>query len=324
MSKIVIVAEALGKGRTLEAGNIFRPMLRQVGIDERDTPILYVFNRQINGINSVLGTKAEGIPGMPAAQRGRYVRREFARDIEMLFNQIRSINPNIIIALGATPSWALLHQSGIKAIRGAVAESHLGIKVLPTYEPVSVRKDWSLRPIVLADLMKAKRESAFPEIRRPRREIWVEPTLDDIERFFYEHIEPSPDLAIDIETKGTTITCVGFAPTPSVALVIPFYDPSQSDGNYWRSLEDELSAWEWVRIFCSLRKRIVFQNGMYDMSFLWRAMGIPTPYASDDTMLLHHALQPEMEKGLGFMATLHTDEASWKFMRKTDTIKRED
>src|SRR5690606_40551254 len=63
----------------------------------------------------VLGTKAEGIPGMPAAQRGRYVRQEFSRDIEALFNQIRSINPNIIIALGATPSWALLHQSGIKA-----------------------------------------------------------------------------------------------------------------------------------------------------------------------------------------------------------------
>jgi hypothetical protein len=42
-------------------------------------------------------------------------------------------------------------------------------------------------------------------------------------------------------------------------------------------------------------------------------------------MLLHHALQPEMDKGLGFLGTVYTDELPWKFMRtKHETLKKED
>ena len=45
---------------------------------------------------------------------------------------------------------------------------------------------------------------------------------------------------------------------------------------------------------------------------------------ADDTMLMHHAMQPEMEKGLAFLGSVYTDEASWKFRRKNQTIKQED
>jgi hypothetical protein len=65
---------------------------------------------------------------------------------------------------------------------------------------------------------------------------------------------------------------------------------------------------------------------MYDLHFLWRGYGIPTVNCDDDTMLLHHSLQPESEKGLGFLGSVYTNEASWKLMRargKT-TIKRDE
>src|SRR5690606_18082006 len=130
-------------------------------------------------------------------------------------------------------------------------------KVLPTYHPAAMMRDMSLRPVLLADLDKARREQEFPDIRRPQREIWVEPNLADLDLFEQEHINPSPFLSIDIETKGRQITCIGFAPTKSVALVVPFYDPSRADGNYWRTFTDELAAWRWVRRICALRKRIV-------------------------------------------------------------------
>lgn len=46
---------------------------------------------------------------------------------------------------------------------------------------------------------------------------------------------------------------------------------------------------------------------------------------SDDTMLLHHALQPEALKSLGYLGSIYTDEGNWKQMReKVKTIKRED
>jgi hypothetical protein len=60
------------------------------------------------------------------------------------------------------------------------------------------------------------------------------------------------------------------------------------------------------------------------MHHLWRTMGIPVPFASDDTMLLHHALQPELDKGLAFLGSIYTNEAAWKFQRKNATAKRED
>lgn len=334
MGKIALIGEAWGQEEEREgrpfvgsSGRILNGILRQAGIAREDCLVTNVFNlrpRPSNDVGNLCGPKGEGIPGYPALARGKYVRKEYAPELARLYDEVARFQPNVIVTLGATPAWAFLKTSGIRAIRGTTAESFLGYKVLPTYHPAAVMREWTLRPIVLADMMKAKRESEYPDVRRPMREIWVEPSIEDIERFFHEHIEPSPSLSIDIETKGMTITCVGFAPTPKVALVIPFYDPTQLDGNYWRTYEEEMQAWEWVRLFCSLRKRLVFQNGMYDMTFLWRAMGIPCPHASDDTMLLHHALQPEMEKGLGFMATLHTDEASWKFMRKSDTEKKED
>ena len=53
-------------------------------------------------------------------------------------------------------------------------------------------------------------------------------------------------------------------------------------------------------------------------------MGLRTYGASEDTMLLHHALQPESLKSLGFLGSVYTDEGSWKGMRKTETIKADE
>jgi len=54
-------------------------------------------------------------------------------------------------------------------------------------------------------------------------------------------------------------------------------------------------------------------------------VGIRVLGAAHDTMLLHHALQPESLKGLGFLGSIYTDHGPWKAERKgTDTIKRDE
>lgn len=339
----MLVGEAYGKDEE-EAGRPFvgasgfylNQLLAQVGISRSECYVTNVFNlrpKPSNDVSNLCGPKAEGIPGMPPLRAGKYIRAEYASELTRLYKEIKDVQPNLVVALGATPTWALCHTSGIRKLRGAPTLAHADVlkltewsgKVLPTYHPAAMMRDMSLRPVLLADLDKARREQEFPDIRRPQREIWVEPNLTDLALFEQEHINPSPFLSIDIETKGRQITCIGFAPTKSVALVVPFYDPSRADGNYWRTFTDELAAWRWVRRICALRKRIVFQNGLYDIRFLWEIYGIPVPHTAEDTMLLHHALQPELEKGLGFLGTIYTDEAQWKFMRtKHDTAKKED
>ena len=71
----------------------------------------------------------------------------------------------------------------------------------------------------------------------------------------------------------------------------------------------------------------VFQNGLYDIHRLWRGYGLAVRNAEHDTMLLHHALQPESPKGLDYLGSIYTNEAAWKLtvrMKHKGTIKKED
>jgi len=317
--KIALVGEALND---LDDGEAFSgvtgwhldKLLAAAGIARRECFTTVVFNLVPKGgnVKSLCGTKKQGVPGRPPLQRGKYVRAEYANELKRLDETLNAANPNIIVALGATALWALTGEMGIKAARGVCRLSTAGVKVLPTYDPGAVVRQWTLRPIVIADLQKAVAQSAFPEYVRPERRIYIPDTIPELLAFEKEHFTTAK-LACDIETKQEQITCIGFSPDPSRAIVIPFFRHNGS--NYWQTREEELAAWEiiarWLRDYPT-----VYQNGIYDMSFLWRVYGIPAPLAVSDTMLMHHALQPEMDKGLGFLASLYTDEPSWKQMGK--------
>lgn len=325
--------EEAGKPFVGPSGGLLKALCAQVGIDFDRCYVTNVFNfrpKPTNDVKHLCGKKEEGIPGFPALSKGGYVLAKYAPELERLYSEITREAPTLIVALGATPAWALLRTTGIKSIRGAPVLTSIlqkQFKVFPTYHPAAVLREWKLRPILLADLSKAVREAEYPEIHRPRREVWIEPTLDDLLRFEHEYILPSPELSIDIETAGEQITCIGFAPTVDRTLVVPFYDNKKLDHNYWPTIDQEYQAWKWVKRICALRKVIVGQNFLYDMNYLWRTYGITVPWASEDTMLLHHALQPEMEKGLAFQGSIYTDEENWKtsYRKKhQETLKRED
>lgn len=314
------------------AGRTLDMLLRAAGINRKEVYLTNVFNRRpsdsSNNLNELCGPKADGLPGFPALSSGKYVRAEFAPELDRLFAEVRRESPNVIVCAGPAALWALAGTTGLRKARGAPLLSGgmapPSLKLLPTYSPSTVMREWKLRPIVMADLEKAQRESEFPEIRRPAREFWLQPTIEDLYEFEARFIPPGCDLSTDIETNNGQITCVGFAPSPHIALVIPFIDPTQPDGNYWRTKREELEAWKFVRRLCETHPTLG-QNFQYDMNYLWKVYGIRCMKMKDDTMLMHHALQPEMEKGLGFLGSVYTDEPAWKFMRaKHETLKKED
>lgn len=281
-----------------------------------------------NDLEFFCGGKADGIPGYPALLKSKYVRTEFEPELDRLCREILDRDPNLVICLGNSALWTLAGRTGITKLRGTTLLSTHTVadfKLLPTYHPAAVLRQWELRPTVIADLMKAARESHFPEIRRPQREIWIEPTIDDIESYIKTHIRGCDLLSVDIETTGSRITCIGFAPSPRSAIVIPFDDSRSKDGSYWPTREAESKCWGLVRSILedgTIRK--LFQNGAYDIAFLLRAYGIKTLGAKEDTMLLSHALHPESLKGLGYLGSIYSDEGSWKHMRKKEeTIKRD-
>ena len=326
MKNILVVGEYM-TGTDEEAGGPFegklnsmtKSFLRQAGIDPAHCDFTNVFNRT-SPTGKALGffsVKADGVAHLKPIKPGKYLHKDHFADVELLWKKVQTFQPNIIIALGDLALWALTSEKSLDLARGRITSGHSKFpnqKILPTYAAGQIMADWTLRPIHLADLDKARRQSEFPDIARPLRFIHIEPSIADIKDFYLEYIVPCTTLDCDIETKGTMITCVGFAPSPSRVIVIPFYDETAADGNYWPSKFEEHQAWSWVRRLLSCGKRLGGQNFQYDMQYLWRQMGIPSPDFTDDTMLLHHSLQPEMKKGLGFLASIYTDELGWKFM----------
>lgn len=276
------------------------------------------------------GNKIENLCGprwgtLPPIRAGKYLRPEYAEHLGRLEAEIESHRPNLIIGLGATSVWAILGTAAIAKLRGAIAPSRFG-KFLPTYHPASTLPGRSPenRPIILMDLMKAAREADYPEIRRPERFVYIPESLPDIDWGIRE-MTGAEYLACDIETVGNQITCIGFAWNVTQSLVIPIFNWRNESRSYW-PLEAEKEVWRKIRQICESDIPKVFQNGLYDIRFLWERYGIMPHECRHDTMLLHHALQPELQKGLGFLGSIYTDEPAWKLMRPRGkgTVKRED
>lgn len=340
--KIAIVGEAYGEQEETwglpfvgPAGQELDRILSDAGLNRKECFITNVFNfrPERNDIATLCCTKTsgEGIPQRPAIATGKYVKATYEKEIARLYNELEEAKPNLCILLGNTACWALLGSTNVGKLRGAITTGPYlpWLKCLPTYHPAAVLRQYELRHVTVLDFQKAARESEFPEVRRVDREIWLDPTLQDISDFYYQYVAHAEELSFDIETSGKEITCIGFAPSIDRAIVLPFHDHRRPSGSYWDTLEEELRAWSWVRTYLAGPSRKVAQNGIYDMSHLWWTYGIPTLNYAEDTMIRHHALQPESPKGLDFLGSVYTNNPAWKTERPRGkaawhSIKRED
>ncbi len=287
--------------------------------------------------------------------RGQYLQEEFLPELDRLWTELTNWNPNLVLALGNTATWALLQVTNIGSIRGAITSSdgcgtrkgHRIVeeseiqqsaknlapkqfrdwyKVLPTYHPAGVLRQWAWRPIVVADLMKAHREAAYSEIRRPARRVLVSPTLDEMLAWESETYKRGCfELSADIETESGQITMIGFARSPTEAMVVPFWDRTRPGYSYWPDHASERKAWDCVERLLRCDAVKIGQNFIYDLQYITK-MGIQPTRCTADTMLLHHSLFPEMQKGLAFLGSIYTNEISWKLWRKrkSDSVKADE
>lgn len=306
----------------------FKAKLRAAGISPDDCIWMNCINQPAASFYSFTQAEKKGaLTAFPQVARKAWLRQEYGSDIHALYTTIRRLKPNLIIACGELPLLALTHQNKLKFARGRITTalpSCEGVKVLPVLHPRSILAEIKQEPVLLMDLRKAKRESEFPEVRRPRRFIHLHPTIEDLESFWNEYIVGrTHDLSMDIETKTPIITCVGIAPSPERCLVVPFFDQDKPGANYWATAREEKIAWRFVHRCMSTPGVEVFgHNWSYDIQYLWGKMGLSAPQWTNDTMVMHHALQIEMEKSLGFLASIYSEELQWKFMHKRRVADR--
>jgi hypothetical protein len=182
-----------------------------------------------------------------------------------------------------------------------------------------------MRGTMINDFKKARRaaEEQGGAIIRPKRELWLSPDLTDLQRFL-PFLKASPLISCDIETERNQITKVGLAASKSLAIVVPFVSPIEKEHSYWRLLDEEMAAWEWLRMVADTQTPKIFQNGGYDNWHFLRH-DVPMRNWCHDLRLLHHALYPELPKSLAYMGSVYTFERAWKIWggAHVDTEKRD-
>lgn len=293
--------------------------------------ITNVFNEQPpnNNLGYFFGPDPEtNMPRWKASKSspGTHLKREFLYHINNLYEEIETLKPNLVIAMGNAACWALLQQSPkISDLRGYVDWSErLSVKVLPTYHAAYVLRNQTLRTTCIADYRKAKIEATFPEIRRPERWILqIDPTPEGIRAGYEWFSRPATSYANDIETWYNLISIVGFARSPSDSLVVVFRNSDNpTNPNYWPTPELEFEAWKLVIHGLETKVPKIYQNGVFDISHFLR-MGIMPRNVTHDTMLWHHAWLPELPKSLGYLGSIYISDVAWKRMRRRETLKRD-
>lgn len=299
------------------AGRELDRWLAFAGVERFKCAITNVFNCPIPSAGlaamtaSTREAKAEGwTPELPPILRGRHLRPEWHAHLARLHLEILEVQPNVILALGDQALWALSGHFGIETRRGALFQSLQGPKAIATYHPAYIlRGQWKRRIPAMADVVKAKRESASPVLTMTERELHLSPTLEDLHSAT-DRLLSAELLSVDIETAAGEITSIAFAPSPNWAICVPFVLDGRR--SYWPTLEAEIEAWQWVKRICESPVPKLLQNGLYDAQWLWVKRGIALRRYAHDTRLAHHALFPELPKSLGFMGSLWENEGAWK------------
>lgn len=354
MTKLVLIGEAWGEQEALlqtpfvgSAGQELARMLHAAGYPcsflpytfnsstrmlnywgKFPFPLLNVFNERPPDNDVEFFYTREANSSFPARRfdnRIHYVKPEYESHVRLLHENLKSLKPNVIIALGNTALWALGLPATISKLRGNVIESEFG-KVLPAYHPASVLRNWSQRVITILDLHKALRESNSPTISTLPREIWTRPSIEDLYTWWKLHGSKADLLAFDIETVlCQQISEISFASDSTHALHVPFfYKESRKYINWWPDAESELAAWRFVKMVLESDTPKIGQNCVqYDCYWLLKEMNIAVKNIQHDTMQMAHCWALEFEKSLGFLGSIFLDEKSWKHIR-TETGKQND
>lgn len=254
-----------------------------------------------------------------------YLKPEYNSHVKLLHDTLRAIKPNVIVALGNTALWALGLPTSISKLRGNVVETPYG-KVIPTFHPAAILRNWSQRIVTILDLHKALRESNSPTISTLPREIWTQPAIEDLYKWWELYGSQTKLLAFDIETvHNKQISEISFASDPTHALHVPFfYKDSRQYINWWKDAVTEKQAWQFVKMVLESDVFKIGQNCIqYDCYWLLKEMNIAVRNIRHDTMQMAHCWALELEKSLGFLGSVFLDERSWKGIR-TETNKQND
>ena len=232
--------------------------------------------------------------------------------IKNLGDEIKSLSLNCMVAFGNIALLALCNRVGITKWRGSVLESTLvpGLKVIPTFHPATFippKFNFLNKPLICEDLMRAKYEAQFKEIRRQARDVVTKPSFDSAISFLqYCQLQglQGQVIGIDIEVINREVDCIALCYDFYRSMCIPFRGPQ---GDYF-NVEEELEIMKWIgRIIQDERIAKIGASFIFDTQFLFHKYGIVPRGDLHCTQIAQKIAYPDFPAGLDAVTTMHTD-----------------
>lgn len=233
---------------------------------------------------------------------------EYKKYVDYLKEELKEVQPNVVLAVGNVSLYALTGERGITKWRGSIMESTLipGLKIIPTIHPAAAQRNYMYQYYIFNDLQKLNEEKEYSEIRRPELLYYTDPTFEKIMNYL-ENCKKADLVAFDIEVGGfkiglSEVSCISFSKDKESAISIPF---TRGGKPRW-SVENELKIWNTIAdILENPNIRKVAQNRFFDGHFLFRRYGIITKNC-EDTMIAQAINRPDFPKGLDFINSMFT------------------
>lgn len=324
-ARVMLVGEAPGEREVLEgrpfvgqSGMELDRMLGEAGLSRSDAFVTNVVRVRPprNDITEFIPDKKSAITHNHVLVRDRMCLPIVAEGFALLQDEVLRCRPNVIITLGNVAMWALTGKWGVKNYRGSLLETDSGIRVVPSYHPAAILRQWELRALAVQDLRRAAREAGGNGVKCPDYQFLIRPQFTQaITKLtsYLSLLDLGPlRLSVDIETNYGHITCIGFADSKLSAICIPFIESQRGGAHYWPEWDEAQIIHLIYRILTHPNCRVIWQNGLYDAQYIFRAWHF-IPRHHFDTMIGHHSCFSTMPKSLDLLSSMYCEyHVYWK------------
>lgn len=229
--------------------------------------------------------------------------------------------PNVrrVLLLGNYALEALLGHHGITNWRGSVLDCKLPNnnvgKAVITINPAYAMREPKLEPIFTMDCRKLDMVIGG-RWKEYKIETLINPSYQEAIKAIADIKKAKLPTSGDIELINMTTACVGLANDNYHSVCINFRDATQN--RY--TLQEEADIWLALQDLCDSHKRngvpMIGQNSQFDWYWTWLNDGLSWHF-SDDTLLQHHTLYPQLPHSLAFLCSVYTTHPFYKDEGKT-------
>ena len=307
-AKIAIIGEAATKDDIAfrrpfmgYAGTSLEESLRSVGIPRISCYLTYVIKEQPKQIATFFSLTQGGIVSTESSAFQQYVKE--------LKEEIEKTNCNLYICIGPIALYAMtgMNPPRVGKRRGSIYESTLvpGKKCLAMISPASAIKNYIFNHYIMIDLVKAKYESDYPEIRRIERNLVLFPQFQEAMDFINHLRSVGEPVAFDLEVTNDQVSHISLSNNKDKAMSIVFIRSDHS--HVYSELEEYHITVNFGNLVEDGNIEKIIQNALFDIPYIFRRYGIEVRGSIFDTMVAQAINYPDFLKGLDFLCTMYTD-----------------